>query len=59
MSHVAKTGSRGSNSGVLEVILEGENLRIVGRNRDLEGTEGHRGWKSEVLSVKDAFQTSP
>jgi hypothetical protein len=59
MSHVAKTGLRGSNSRVLEVILEGENVGIAGRNRDSEGTEGHREWKSEVLSVKDAFRTSP
>jgi hypothetical protein len=41
---------------VLEVIPEGENVGIVGRNRDLEGnsegnlegTEGHGGWKLEA-----------
>jgi hypothetical protein len=32
-----KTGLRGLNSGALEVTPEGENVRIVGRNRNLEG----------------------
>jgi hypothetical protein len=41
---------------VLEVIPEGENVGIVGRNRgsegnlegNLEGTEGHGGWELEA-----------
>jgi hypothetical protein len=32
-----KTGLRGSNSGALEVTPEGENVGIVGRNRNSEG----------------------
>jgi hypothetical protein len=36
-SLTVKTGSRGSNSGALEVTPEGENVGIVGRNRNSEG----------------------
>jgi hypothetical protein len=45
---------KGSNSGVLEVIPEDGSVGSVGRNRNLEGNlegaEGHGGWKLKLES---------